>query len=1281
MLHSEMMSTDKRLPEVIQDAKRVVRDAWGNFGDSLKFILETSMYCCKKDAIERVLKNHIFNQSTHKEIMESFEKRGFRRFIKKNLMKFNKNNLRKLISTFISDNFVSFTWVYGNLQTFNEDVLRLLMHDNFDIPEYQDAGSCFDHITVYFDSEMKKLIFPYHLFSYEDSWSHWSKWVRRNLEIFNEEELRSLAAAHLDYFQAFHEKLEVSALKESSMQCTLNAFGAKNFKIVISEYCETFSQDIKKLVGANSSMFNETVLNSCNNIELIDPQDEVLETLIGDDLEKWARRCLRNIEILHMLTDNYEEKMFRASLASKFIAKIPSEAIIGCLSESLDDKLTKFSENIIWDIKPLQQLWELTQQSSILSSSTDSEQIMHVLPIFNSSNLNRLVLTFNVNPKLCKLLESFFCNDRVIHSGVDDLQIDCSCPSLKKQHSCLKNQEAIFSRDENMLKQVDNYDSIIFVAPLNMDIHPTSSAFQTAFPHIGECFEFFCVSDKEVYENLVTEKFQLNGRPFFEILKYSDSSTVNEIIELIPLFENHQTLLLVWNVEETFSKKIIHSFVQYECEFIPSTQAEPFRLQTDSREVNFLIMVCGQLKSKTHFTEFLLDAMTELRVEGSIYIVCHSINSDHIKSVFLSCKKYNFLEKIILPNLPQEPFDFTNNIPIIEANKEIEVLILTWKAPRSLSSYINDTFQNCTIRSLDQQSNFLEKAYDEVILVCCAPSDIDAIVSELSSFSSYVRSRCNFYLVGDQNYFAEIASKLPREFAFHFSLNFCFFGDSIIDQIGKVPVLKRQRDPNVLLVSLNLDKNTALEIDNKFTSYTTKHVDLMPWSSDSLSFTGSEFDKVVILCNEHTDPQLRETKSVLYSALTRAKQKATVFCHENTESHFRKLLSLSSTDQVFQKMRLCENLGENFPSCLENQYDLLEAFKRIIVSKNVAQFDSLEKFVSECTDPRFDWVFHSVQSMLLRCFPWGHEIVHMLNKFLSWRPALRSEVNIFIAPSFLCGNEAIKEERIKLLESIEMDLRSTKFAFDTMDTSKLKNLALSAVTWHQMVLFDEVFQLLKNILLLDDDFFAELLHHAIVLNEIDYVEKVIESIANRESRIFCLLKQTAPFIDEAMLYKLVTSVRIPSDVFLTQNLSEEPFQTLIHYFASTATAQCFKKLLSFLPERAVKFSAFNLQDELGRSVLMSAVCNSEIFQLILNRAEQQGDLDVLLSQKDSKGWSCLRHACNADNIDVVKLLVKKYSLNYIIDDVNSGGVQLMDFVQTLGRNYIKKFLSRSFFER
>ena len=991
-------------------------------------------------------------------------------------------------------------------------------------------------------------------------------------------------------------------------------------------------------------------------------------------------KVLGNLELLRTLTDkykreNFSKKIFAEALRPGLIDE-KMKLFINDSSKLICDTVTTLSGvDFIWNIKPIKHLWGSASKINIVRSSLDSVQFDNLLPIFNHSEGNRLIVTFGINEKVSDLLSRFFCNDTVIHRTEYDNPSCCLFERVNEEHSCSWSQKVNFACDSDSYKKRVIYDYIIFLIPKKMNSHSALLELEMIKSHLDslDCSAFFCVSDNEVYENLITEEFHLNGRLFFEILKYSDSFWKEEIIELIPPFK-HQTILLAWNVEEEVACKISKKIAQYVFERIPRTQKEPFRIQDENQEFNFLILVCGKLDGKTVLSEAILDGITRLRIKCSIYIVCHSINSDHIKSVLLSCNKFNFLERKLLPDTLQEPIDIGSTIPTIEADMETKVLILTWNISPNVLRYVDDTFQNCTIRSLDQQSNFLERAYDEVILVCCAPLDVNAIASGVSKFSSFVRFRCNFYLVGDQNCFAEIAAVLPPESAFHFTLNFCFFGDPIIDQIGKVPVLRRQSDPNVLLVSLNLDKNTALEIDNKFTSYTTKHADLMPWSSDSLPFTGSEFDSVVVICDEHTNVQSRETKSVLYSALTRAKQKVTVVCHENTESHIRKLLSLSSTDQVFQKIGSCESLGENLPSCLENQYDILEAFKRIIVSKNVAQFNSLEKFVSECTDPTFDWIFHRVQSMLLSCFHWGREIGHMLNKFLAWRPALNSEVNIFNSSSFFFGIDSTKDETLKLLESIDMDLRRTDVAVDT-DTTKLKNLALSAVVWNQMVLVDEVFQRLKNIPPSDDEFFAELLHHAIVLNEIEYVEKVVEVIANRELRIVCPLKQTAPFIHEEMFCKLVTSVRMPPDLFLKQNLSEEPFQTLIHYFASTATAQCFTNLLHFLPLQKVKFSSLNLQDDLGRNVLMSAVCNSENFQLILNRAKQQGDLHALISQKDSKGWSCLRHACYADNIDVVKLLVRDYSINYI-NDIDSREVQLMDFVQFSGRYNIRNFRSR-----
>ena len=1174
-----------------------------------------------------------------------FAEKGVRRFFLENWNTLHKNILVTLLEEqkiwdLSNMDSILIPWAHKNVQNFREFFRNLLD----------------------FASESRGI-------STDEKWMNWEicrigegnlrKLVRRNLKYFEKPVLRSMIAE--DFFSFEH--LSFNTLEKVD-------FG--NLRTLLNQHVCTIFDNMNQKVWVRNNSVDQDLKTFIIN-DLMECDDELLMDRVS--------KVLGNLELLRTLTDkykrgNFSKKIFAEALRPGLIDE-KMKLFINDSSKLICDTVTTLSGvDFIWNIKPIKHLWGSASKINIVRSSLDSVQFDNLLPIFNHSEGNRLIVTFGINEKVSDLLSRFFCNDTVIHRTEYDNPSCCLFERVNEEHSCSWSQKVNFACDSDSYKKRVIYDYIIFLIPKKMNSHSALLELEMIKSHLDslDCSAFFCVSDNEVYENLITEEFHLNGRLFFEILKYSDSFWKEEIIELIPPFK-HQTILLAWNVEEEVACKISKKIAQYVFERIPRTQKEPFRIQDENQEFNFLILVCGKLDGKTVLSEAILDGITRLRIKCSIYIVCHSINSDHIKSVLLSCNKFNFLERKLLPDTLQEPIDIGSAIPTIEADMETKIFILTWNISPDISSYFDDAFQNCSIRRVEEQLNFPERAYDEVVLVCRAPLDISAIASGLSRFSSFFRSRCNFYLVSDQNYYSQIASVLPTETAFHFSSNFCFFGASIINQLRKVPVLKKQREPKVFLLTLNLDKNTALEVDNKFTSYTTKHVDLMPWSSDSLPFTGSEFDSVVVICDEHTNVQSRETKSVLYSALTRAKQKITVFCHENSHSDIQNIISLSLSDKIFLKIS-SDNVGEKLLSYLENQYDKLEAFKRIIVSKNEAQFNSLKKFVSECTDPSFDWLFHRVHLMLQSCFPWGHEIVRMLNEFLAWRPALKSKVNIFSLSSFFCENVATKEERVELLEGVEMDLRKTNLDFDKMDTAKLKNLALSAVAWNQMVLFDEVLQRLKIELSLDDDFFAELLNHAIVFNDIEYVETVVETIGNRESRIFYLLKQTAPFIDEEMLCKLVTSVDMPSDVFLMSNLPEEPFQTLIHYFASTATTQCFTKLLSFLPERTAKFSDFNLQDDLGRNVLMYAVCNLEIFQLILNRVEQQDDLNVLFSQKDSKGWSCLRHACNVDNIDVVQLLVRNYSFDHK-DDVDSRDVQLMDFVQNLGRNHIKNFLSRS----
>ena len=182
------------------------------------------------------------------------------------------------------------------------------------------------------------------------------------------------------------------------------------------------------------------------------------------------------------------------------------------------------------------------------------------------------------------------------------------------------------------------------------------------------------------------------------------------------------------------------------------------------------------------------------------------------------------------------------------------------------------------------------------------------------------REQSRFYLICDHDIYEKIVATFLQYARFNFSRHFCSFGEPIVHQIKKVPALKGRIDSTVLLIAFNLDKMATSQIDESFREYTKRHVDLMPWSLDSLYFTGSEFERVAIVASEDTNWESRETISVLKS--------------------IRSLLSLSPVDLIFNKLRSSDKLRRNLCFKLENQNDILEAFKFIIVSKNVSQFNA-----------------------------------------------------------------------------------------------------------------------------------------------------------------------------------------------------------------------------------------------------------------------------------------------------------------------------------------------------
>ena len=499
-----------------------------------------------------------------------------------------------------------------------------------------------------------------------------------------------------------------------------------------------------------------------------------------------------------------------------------------------------------------------------------------------------------------------------------------------------------------------------------------------------------------------------------------------------------------------------------------------------------------------------------------------------------------------------------------------------------------------------------------------------------------------FYLFSDQN-----LSENPR----------------IDDITGSISLIKssiKGKVPKVFLLTSILDRNIAARVTDSFPEYTVRHLDPMPWSSDSLSFTGSEFDRVVLLCDESVDPEARETISVLYTTLSRSKQDALIICHESKAEKMRDLLSLSSVDQVFEQLRSSVNLGENIFSLIQEEHQILEVFVKVIVTRNENQFNSLKCFITECDDPKFDWLFEFVRSMLLTCFSCGHETARMLNNFLLWKPSKQHPDQVLDWNDFCFLNYTTVEERKKILACIDPQFRSIRFEYKNLEISKLKTMAFTAVVWSQVDMLSHILDQLVKKGFNDRKFYDDLLFKIISMNDSNSLSLVLEKLNLFESDILSWLKATASFISQEMFSMLLSSIK-PSG---TSALDPKAILPLL---ASTTTVECFDIFLSFLSANLASFVLAEFRDDDGRNILMLAASNTEVFRLLLDRVSGECDINSLLSQRVNNACSCLRYASDADNIDVVRILVEEYSCNWVEDDVREA---ILSLVGHTGRNDI-----------
>ena len=162
--------------------------------------------------------------------------------------------------------------------------------------------------------------------------------------------------------------------------------------------------------------------------------------------------------------------------------------------------------------------------------------------------------------------------------------------------------------------------------------------------------------------------------------------------------------------------------------------------------------------------------------------------------------------------------------------------------------------------------------------------------------------------------------------------------------VATIRLLLSNVQGGTLIVSWKLPDVVATLIDQQSTECVIYHLTADLLTVDDLHFTGSEFRNVFVVLGENVEANSEYTTFLLYNSITRATECVHVLCCESILPELKSILSLSTnSDFIFEKLCSSDNIGSALFSNITDQADKLEIMKRIIVTKNEAQFKVLQE--------------------------------------------------------------------------------------------------------------------------------------------------------------------------------------------------------------------------------------------------------------------------------------------------------------------------------------------------
>ena len=508
-------------------------------------------------------------------------------------------------------------------------------------------------------------------------------------------------------------------------------------------------------------------------------------------------------------------------------------------------------------------VWDLT--SSLMETQSSFRNVEM------SANSTCLIITFNVDRKISNSIKCTFFQEKISHMTLN-WPHEKNEKSLSRTTSSLNKQATEIFENAKIL---ETYDVIILVLDECFNSRHFAQ-FEKFLPPIEECRRFFLISEEHNYDKQVSEDFQ-----FLNLCEFCcyGNSTAASIIKAIPRLRTKIALLLAWNIEDSILATIKKLFTTYQIDTI----SEPRDLQrhhSQSYDHSILVIDGNGLKG---LTDKIKEASVFIGAVNWLHIVCNKQSKNEIESVVMCCTSLILFHKITLNKEEKKQSSVVGKISCLQNCFNKTSLVLSWK----VSEQFCFTFHKCTIRNLENPLEPLNQIFEEVIFICYGNFQEEVMTHSVQLYMKYVSNTAKVYLVSEKDCFDSFLRMIDTcSRSLQFSRKSCFFGETVADGINKIE-LSRKKQPNVFLLSFSIDKTTALQIDENFDLYTTKHVNTIPWSSRSLPFTGTEFEEVAIICGENIDINTRESLSVLYNVLSRATEKATIVCHETALSKLK----------------------------------------------------------------------------------------------------------------------------------------------------------------------------------------------------------------------------------------------------------------------------------------------------------------------------------------------------------------------------------------------------------